>query len=49
MDTYLLGTTAEARNDVAFHLVRVRLFGAGLGADDFRAGRHGGEWLWLLS
>lgn len=43
MDTYLLGTAAEARNDFAFHLVRVRLFGAGFRADDFRAGGHDDE------
>lgn len=45
MDTYLLRTTAEARDDFALHLVRIRRFGAGFRADDFGAGGHCGELL----
>lgn len=41
--TCLFGAAAEAGNDFAFHFVRVGRFGAGLGADDIGAGRHGDD------
>lgn len=40
--THLFGPAAEARDDLALHLERIRGFGAGLIADNARASSHGG-------